>query len=246
MEAASFVRNVLRVTAGRHGHRRQRERSERRARRALARLLRTVALQAICDPEHALDPERSWKLLLLAPRMLHRQPGEGPKTPPAAARARQRRMLTTQTPLHARRGERAARLAGLGEVSAAARALTAQALAPGTLETPQSWVTPRADRPRLRGPCRLKPKPSSCRARSSSQQVSDNLRSARRGAAPGPSGATAEHYHILLDDEERPSLVVRAQSGQASRGSPSSPPSPCWTTCAASSSSYHKYCEAWP
>ena len=56
-----------------------------------------LALQAIFDPEHALDPER----------------GFCPDRDAAAVR----------------RGERAARRAGLGEVSAAARALTAQPLA---------------------------------------------------------------------------------------------------------------------
>ena len=53
--------------------------------------------------------------------------------------------------------------AGLGEMSAAAAALTAQPWAPGTLETSGRCVTPRANRPRSRGPCRLRLRPSSRR-----------------------------------------------------------------------------------
>ena len=108
-----------------------------------------------------------------------------------------------------RRGERAARLASLGEVSAAARALTAQPLAPGTLETLQELRDPARRPPSLARPVPLDAQafqPPSPLVLNSARLVS-NLRSARRGAAPGPSGATAEHYRILLDDEESTSLL---------------------------------------
>ena len=109
-----------------------------------------------------------------------------------------------------RRGERAARLAGLGEVSAAPRALTAQPLAPGTLETLQELRDPA--RPSLARP--VPPDAQAFQPRSplvlNSARLVSNPRSAQRGAAPGLSGATAEHYCILLDDEESTSLFQRA------------------------------------
>ena len=39
-----------------------------------------------------------------------------------------------------------------------------------------------------------------------SQEVAEAIRTAKRGSAPGLSGATAEHYKVLLDDEEGLSL----------------------------------------
>ncbi|CAJ1360376.1 unnamed protein product [Effrenium voratum] len=125
----------------------------------------------------------------------------------------------------ARRGKRAARLAGLaaslsspsrgkalaspedqrGQVAAAyARrwgqllAVAAQGALAASRRKAMSFATPA-------GSCvtsRAEPEPA--------RRLVCNLRSARRGAAPGPSGAAAEHYRILLDDEESTSLFMRA------------------------------------
>jgi hypothetical protein len=44
----------------------------------------------------------------------------------------------------------------------------------------------------------------------SEQEVVDALRTAKRSAAPGLSGATAEHFKLLLDDGEALTLFTGA------------------------------------
>ena len=48
-----------------------------------------------------------------------------------------------------------------------------------------------------------------------SARLVSNLRSTRREAAPDPSSATAEHYRILLDDDESTSLLARRDLARA-------------------------------
>ena len=112
------------------------------------------------------------------------------------------------------RARRATALVHLGELSSAARALTAEPLAPGNTDSLAE----------LRDPARRPPVPYApladatlhCRPHQPCPfpEVSflDGLRSARRGSAAGPSGATNEHLRILLDDEEDARLLYGAAS----------------------------------
>ena len=140
--------------------------------------------------------------LLLAPRMLRRQPGEG-RTPPE---------------------DLSQRLAALGSGGCSSllqdAARSASVIPPGShRQRLRSEISAAARAPRsLKRP--LPPgvqafQPPSPLVLNSACSVS-NLRGARRGAAPGPSGATAEHDRILLDDEESTSLLARAAHDLAS------------------------------
>ena len=130
------------------------------------------ALELLAAPSTLDDRVRAWKLFFLLPRMLlHRAPGTThipaeeldrraaqfhagqwqalledahPTTAHSAPRPPPRRP-NTQT-----RADRAAALAHLGELSAAARALTAEPLAPGTPATLAQ----------LRDPARRPPEPA--------------------------------------------------------------------------------------
>ena len=107
------------------------------------------------------------------------------------------------------RAHRAAALVHLGELSAAARALTAEPLAPGTSDTLAE----------LRDPARRPPEPYAPLAEATLRHAPDHpcplpqlaflecLRSARRGSAAGPPGATNEHLRIPLDDEKDSRLL---------------------------------------
>ena len=103
----------------------------------------------------------------------------------------------------AARAARATALVHIGELSAAGRALVAEPLAPGTAATLAE----------LRDPSRRPPTPYAQLPQDIAAFRADSpcpfplpafvacLRTARRGAAAGPSGATNEHLRILLDDE---------------------------------------------
>ena len=116
-----------------------------------------------------------------------------------------------------RRAERAAALAQLGELSAAAKALTALPLAPTTQETLQALRDPARRPPEPQVP--IDPRLLSSRAppvELSPDRLIANVRRARKGAAPGPSGCTGEHLRVLLDDEECTQLLVTAAGKLAS------------------------------
>ena len=96
---------------------------------------------------------------------------------------------------------RAERLASLGELSAARQALEGAEIAPGTLATLAELTNPdrRPARPRevvLPNLMRLQPDE---RIQLDEEMFAENVRSARRGAVPGPSGMTAEHLFPLLE-----------------------------------------------
>ena len=110
-----------------------------------------------------------------------------------------------------RRAERAAALAHLGELSAAAKALTALPLAPTNQDTlrqlrdpvwrppePQIPINPELGLGRL-GAIEL-----------SSVRLIANVWRSRKGAAPGPSGCTGERLRVLLDDEHCAELLLGA------------------------------------
>ena len=101
------------------------------------------------------------------------------------------------------RADRAAALAHLGELSAAAQALTAEPLAAGDEETLAKLRDP-IRRPQIQqmplaaGIVQFQ---AARRVRLSWERFLANLRGARRGSAAGPSGCTNDHLRILLDDE---------------------------------------------
>ena len=93
-----------------------------------------------------------------------------------------------ETPDREQRTRRARQLVHQGELSAARQALTAGPLAPSTDATLQE----------LRDPARPPPHPHQ---EFPQHLLLTNLRKARKGAAPGPSGFTAEILRLVLDDE---------------------------------------------
>ena len=113
-----------------------------------------------------------------------------------------------------RRAERARYLVHLGELSAARQALTAGPLAPGTQQTldelrdpvrrPQEEYGPLAPEVMAFEPDRPADIPIT--------MILRNLRRARKGAAPGPSGLTTDTLRLLLDDE-----TSTAQLGQVTQ-----------------------------
>ncbi len=167
--------------------------------------------------------ERAWKLFGLISRMLlHRQPGERlvPKEEfarrfedfaagrwprlLAAAEPPRRHNLTPAVFDEEARSMLAEAQVALGELSSGRQVLESAGLAPGTQATLDA-LQDQERRPReLRDPF-----PEAVadfhpgrRFELKKNVLLRNLRSARRGAAPGPSGVTADHLKVLLDDSE--------------------------------------------
>ena len=117
----------------------------------------------------------------------------------------------TARPIQASNAKPPRQLVHLGELSAARQALTAGPLAPGTAETLQE----------LRDPTRRPNEPYAPLHPSLSEFQPDqpihlpddlilmNLRRARKGAAPGPSGLTTDTLRILLDDDTATTNLIR-------------------------------------
>ena len=200
-----------------------------RIRGALRTAMRT-GLRLAVHPVAPEDAQRGWKFFCLAPRMfLFRSPGES-RIPSAELERRcelfraghwpdllRQSASAAAVPPSPRRGDpsdaqrarRAAALVRLGELSAAGHALTAQPLAAGSSDTLAE----------LRDPARRPPAPYAPLPEPVLQHAPAEacplplpaflrcLRSARRGSAPGPSGATNEHIRILLDDDEDARLL---------------------------------------
>ena len=189
------------------------------------------ALEAILQATTADQTLRSWKFWLLLPRMLlHRPPGirtiskpdwrlriaqfqEGEWTAllrQAAAANPQRANISTdphrtspETPDSEQRTRRARQLVHQGELSAARHALTAGPLAPSTDATLQELRDParRPPHPYQEFPQHLTEFHPPAPPNLPPTQLLTNLRKARKGAAPGPSGFTAEILRLVLDDE---------------------------------------------
>ena len=175
-----------------------------------------AGLQLVADASSADSALRGWKLFYLAARMLLRRS----RVPAAeldelfrwpcllaAAEAAMRSSepaatRTDRTDAEAR-AARATEFVHLGELSAAARALVSEPLAPGSPDTLRELRDP-ANRPQE--PYML-PDPEVIAFRPADecalplQPFLASLRRARRGTAAGPSGVTNEHLRILLDDE---------------------------------------------
>ena len=169
--------------------------------------------------------ERAWKLWLFLPRLLLHRPAGTQRVPKpellnrftqfftgrwdtliehSSAKQRQARR-TNQHPTNPNedaRAQRAIHLARLGELSRARQALLAEPLAPGDEATHQRLTDPTArpqqayqaiDTDLLQW---IPATPTAIPA----QLFLTNLARAKKGAAPGPSGLTAEIAKLLLDD----------------------------------------------
>ena len=192
----------------------------------------SYALDNINTASSEQGQSRAWKLWLLLPRMLlQRPPGvrtlskddwrtriehfqQGQWIYLLARAHHQAQAITPNSPPDPsleRQATRARQLVHLGELSAARQALTAGPLAPGTAETLQE----------LRDPTRRPNEPYAPLHPSLSEFQPDqpvhlpddlilmNLRRARKGAAPGPSGLTTDTLRILLDDDTATTNLIR-------------------------------------
>ena len=169
--------------------------------------------------------ERGWKLFMLIPRMLlHRRPRGGTipreklvqrfeqfsagqwleliricvvneEESVKVARCRSRRQGQDAA---VRRAERADQLVHLGELSSARRVLESAELAPGTPETLRQ-LRARPSQPRDPLPDDILGHVPDVEFQLDADRFKRNVRSAKRGAAGGPSGMTMEHLRTLLD-----------------------------------------------
>ena len=180
------------------------------------------------DREDDIAQCRGWKLFLLLPRMLLFRPPRGGLIPKqqlqnrfslfsrgeweqlllqseecvaVASKAFQRKRRT-QIDTPERRADRAESLVMMGEVSAGRHALEGAPLAPGTQRTLDQLRDP------VRRPTSAyAPLPEALLNHHAERKFSldktlflNNLKRARRGAAAGPSGVTAEHMKSVLSE----------------------------------------------
>ena len=110
-----------------------------------------------------------------------------------------------------RRAERSVALVHLGELPAPRAALDASPLAPATDETLRASRdrTKRPQTSQMRNGSQLSPQRTGI-WQSMLIKFFGNLRWARRGAAAGPPGCTADHMRTLLDDESCSDLLLHA------------------------------------
>ena len=113
---------------------------------------------------------------------------------------------SSSDPTLERQATRARQFVHLGELSAARQALTAGPLAPGTAATLQELQDPEPYAP-------LHPSLSEFQPDQPVDLPDDlilmNLRRARKGAAPGPSGLTADTLRLLIDDDTATTNLIR-------------------------------------
>ena len=109
-----------------------------------------------------------------------------------------------------RRVSKALGLVQMGELSAGRAALEAAELAPGTNATLQQLQDPvrRPPRSRERMLEHLLTEMPVAQFDMEEHKFLENLRSARKGVAPGPSGMTCEHLRPLLENPLRFSHVL--------------------------------------
>ena len=168
--------------------------------------------------------ERGWMLFLLLPRMLLHRPGRGgmvskPKLvarfemfvrgewqalieagqdcASKAATAKSLRRRTERALTH--RITLAEVLVHLGELSAARQALEGAEVAPGSMETLNALRKRPAVPREVCLPELIRHRPEVLFALDEDHLLNKNLRSAKKGAAGGPSGVTVEHLQPLLD-----------------------------------------------
>ena len=186
-----------------------------------------------------LRTSRGWKLFLALPRLLLHRPARGGQIPKvqlqrridafsrgdwasllaseqeSSSRAAQgfsrRRRRVVHDDVEAR-AARAEALVQLGELSAARQALEGASVAPGNTATLAELQNPQKRPPILRDPI----PPDLVDVVPANPLVLDpesiarNIRSARRGAAGGPSGMTAEHLRLILESKADTDAFCRA------------------------------------
>ena len=157
--------------------------------------------RALQDPLERYE-RGDWLTLLESLRDLAPQRPRNPSTQDADALLRKRR-------------DAACRLVRNGEVSRARHALTSGTLAPGDDST---WATKRPDQPRVPIPPDIHTFQPEQPATVSAAVFAQTLREARRGAAPGLSGARAEHFKLLLGDADGLELLAHAAAVVAALG----------------------------
>ena len=118
-----------------------------------------------------------------------------------------------------RRAARAQMFVELGEVSAGRAALEAAAVAPGDNTTLESLRDPRRrpDRARDAIPARVLEHVPAIPFSLDEEKFAKNVRSARKGVAPGPSGMTCEHLRSLLENP-RDLHILFLMAEQLARG----------------------------
>ena len=91
----------------------------------------------------------------------------------------------------------------VGELSAARQALESAELAPGNLNILRALTNPerRPSRPGEVPPPELLNRIPDVAFQLDEERFAKNVRSARRGAAPGPSGMTSEHLCPMLEND---------------------------------------------
>ena len=172
--------------------------------------------------------ERAWKLLLLLPKMLLCRPHGGGRVPRKELEQRlvffnegnwqelvscSIRMADQSSQRLVRRGRRhnsdavearavrAVKLVQLGEVSVGRQAVESARVAPGTLATLAELTNQQRRPPLLRDP--LPANLANAMLESlfdlDFDRFANNIRSANRGSAPGPSGMTVERIHPILE-----------------------------------------------
>ena len=190
-------------------------------RRCLSRCL--ADLQVAMRRRDAPSREAAWKFFLLAPRLLLARCRD---TGPVGRATLLRRVELFESgqweqllrEAHAgaaaaggrdvsRRADEAVLEEGcervrLGQLSRARQTLTAASLAPGDAHTLQALSDPTRRPPHRRReiPAEVLDHEPAEAVTLSVRQVAEALRSAKRGSAPGLSGATVDHYKLLLDD----------------------------------------------
>ena len=131
-----------------------------------------------------------------------------PPVQPASSRQSRRRVHDNLES----RAARAEALVHMGELSAARQALEGAAVAPGNRETLNALQNPVRHPPVLRDPIpqdilHVAPTEQFCL---DFDTFTRNIRSARRGAAGGPSGMTAEHLRLILESDSETAAFFRA------------------------------------
>ena len=203
-----------------------------------------MALEEACHPE-GLRKERGWKLFMLLPRLLLHKPPRGGNVPrhklitrfehfaqgqwgslirdsmDACEIASRNRSRRTRRPVDnvAKRAERAQTLVMMGEVSAGRQALEGAALAPGNMTTLNELRNPdrRPVQPIRELPREFREFQPEVPFKLDEHRFAQNVRSARRGAALGPSGMTIEHLRILLSNPSHFQWLFRA-AAELARG----------------------------
>lgn len=199
-----------------------------------------ISLRALAAPRATPQQQcRAWKLFLLTPRLLLRPTAaSGPagrelllQRLAAFEAGRWERLLDdARGPAPARAAPpspdalraRAVAQVRRGELSRARQLLTSSPQAPGTAATLAALSDPERRPPAPRSPVSQAvldyqpqvPLPLSA------HDLADALRTSKRGSAAGLSGATAEHYKVLLDDEDALELFARAATALANGAAP--------------------------